>query len=288
MREDWVPDLRCPVSGRPYDLDVTRGGPGEIVEGFLVARGGRQVRPVLGGIPVLPRDLDAHLRAFGEVYGRAKVSDSRVGRFVLSRSGRGAHDAVPFDEVVRRYADLLPPGTLPEPAPLAEEDAALARLLAEHSLPGAQTGLDVGCGVGRGVFVLLGYLPRALGTDRSFARVRRARSLAVTESDFLLPVPTPGNRRREVALELDRLDRAGADFAVADPEALPFATGVADVVVLRDHDGFGPFDAPAALAEALRVLAPRGLLVLPPALAPADPALRPLGDPAPLRGWRRP
>ena len=188
MREAWIPLLRCPVTGEPYDLDATRATPGEVTEGFLVARGGREVRPVLAGLAILPRDLQAHLKAHGEVYERMPLADSRIVRFVLGAVGHEGFDRVPFAEVIARYGDLVPPGTYDEPPEPAPEDAALAALLS--GLDGTfHRALDVGCGVGRGVFVLLARAESALGIDRSVARARRARNVAVTQADFFLPAP---------------------------------------------------------------------------------------------------
>lgn len=261
MNEAWFPLLRCPVTGERYDLDSTRATPGEVTEGFLVARGGREVRPVLAGLAVLPRDLAAHFKSHGEVYERMPLSDSRIVRFVLGALGHARLDRVPFDEVIARYGDLVPPGTCPEPPEPAAEDAALAALLCDLDSDVGRA-VDVGCGVGRGVFVLLARAERALGVDRSVARARRARNVAVTQADFFLPAPE-GSDLKEVAIELSRLDRRGADFAVADPDALPLEDGCADLVVLRAGDGLGPLpDRAKALAEAVRVLATDGTLVL--------------------------
>ena len=149
------------------------------------------------------------------------LADSRVVRFVLGTTGRSGYDVVPFDEVVARYGDLVPPGTYDEPPEPASEDAALAALLS--GLEGEfHRALDIGCGVGRGVFVLLDRVDMALGIDRSVARVRRARNVATTNADFFLPAPVDTGLV-QVPLELSRLDRRGADFAVADADALPLS-----------------------------------------------------------------
>lgn len=261
MQDAWIPLLRCPATGAPYDLDVTRSANGDVVEGFLIAWGRREVRVVVAGVAILPRDLRAHLQTCGNVYEHIPLADSRVVRLLLGQVGRGGVDSVPFEEVVRRYGDLVPPGYHDEVPGMAPEDAALAALLAEEDVDGGR-GLDVGCGVGRGVFVLCGFLEAALGVDCSLACVRRARNVAVTQADFFLPAPRESGVK-EVAIDLDRLDRFGADFAVADPEALPLADASLDLVVLRRDVGRREGgDRAAALTEAVRVLAPSGLLVV--------------------------
>ncbi len=204
-------------------------------------------------------DLASHLRREGGVYRRIPLGDSRVARCVLGRAGRTAEDHVPIEEVVRRYADLVPPGVLDDVPPPAPEDVALARLLAEHP-PNAGRGLDIGTGVGRGAFVLRPFLDRVAGLDRSIARIRRARNVAATASAFFLPAP-PGSGLKELPLDLGQLDRSGVDFLVADACVLPFADDCFDVVCLRAGDGRGPWeDGARVLAEAGRVLAPAGLL----------------------------
>jgi len=261
----------------------------EIFEGFLVARGGREERPILAGLAVLPRDLAMHLRAFGNVYERMPIGDSRVVRFVLGQTGRRDFDLVPFAEVVARYGDLVPADLVEEPAPLAAEDALLAQLLAMTGGVDAPA-LDLGCGVGRGAFVLREYGPRALGVDRSVARVRRARNVATTRADFFLP-PAASASGTEVPLELGRLSREGVDFMVADVESLPFADAVFGLVLLRDGDGRGEWtDAGAAAAEAVRVLAEGGLLVTEGVVAPASPVaddFRTVAEAGEFRAWKR-
>ncbi len=285
MDASWFPHLRCPVTGTPYDADPTRIAGMEVSEGFLVARGGREVRLILAGLAVLPRNLDAHLGAYGNVYERMPAGDSRIVRFVLGRAGHAEYDTVPFDELVLHYGDLVPADLVDEAASLAAEDAALARLLAALELP-AGPGLDVGCGVGRAVFVMREYVPRALGVDRSIARARRARNVATTHADFFLP-PAAGVSGKEVPLELDRLRRDGVDFVVADAESLPFSGAVFGLVRLRQGDGLGPWtDAAAAHREAVRVLAPGGILVCEGEEAPGAEWTA-LGTEAPFQAWRR-
>ena len=79
----------------------------------------------------------------------------------------------------------------------------------------------------------------------------------------------------ETPLDLARLRRETVDFAVADAEALPVASGAFDVVVLRAGDGEGPFADPAAARlEAERAVAEGGVLLVEraPGADPAGPA----------------
>jgi len=258
MQRAWLDVLACPACGGGYELDATREAGPEIVEAFLVCQGCLEVRFVAGGSAILPRNLGHHLRAQGSVYRRTPLADPRIVRYVLAGLGSGV-DMVPFEEVTLHYGDLACEAEARRAR--APEDEALATLVASAALRGPlRRALDLGTGVGRGAFILAEHGACVLGLDRSAARVRRARNLAVTEDGFRLP--WPGEARREVDLELGRLTRRGVDFAVADPEHLPLAAGAFDLVVDRGGDGHGPWgDAPRARAEALRVLAPGGLLV---------------------------
>ena len=258
MKRAWVEVLRCPACGGRFDVDATREAGEEWVEGFLVCRGCLEVRPVLGGSAILPRDLRTHFRAQASVYHRTPLADPRVTRFVLAALGAGV-DAVPFAEVTAHYGDLAAEAA--ERRPRAAEDEGLDALLYRLALdPPPARALDLGCGVGRGTFVLAAHGAEALGLDRSAARVRRARNLAVTEEGFLLR--SPDDDRREVALDLGVLVRTAVDFAVADPDRLPLADASFDLVVQRGGDGLGAWDRPELVAaEARRVLRPGGLLV---------------------------
>jgi SAM-dependent methyltransferase len=267
VRDVVVPRLRCPACrarGRDaaFELDPIRVGGGEdggvlgdVVEAYLVCASCRAAWPVLGGVPVLPADLRAHLGSHGNVYRRIPIADPRLTRFVLGQA-RGGSDVVPFAEVVARYGDLLPPDDGPARR-LAATDAALAGALDRL---GAARGpaLDVGCGVGRSTFLLAERFGEAVGIDRSMARVRRARNV---QSAFEFHLP-PGDGPKEVPIDLSRLARERADFAVADAAALPFAAGTFGVVVVRDADAEGPFaDLDPVRAEARRVAGPAGIVL---------------------------
>src|SRR5207247_2496266 len=167
VRKETVDRLRCPACGGGFEVDPIRSGggedggvPGDLVEAYLVCLACRLAYPVVGGIAVLPRDVPRHLRTHGNVYRRVPIADPRVTRYVLGHA-RGGDDHVPFEEVVAHYADLLPPLPGRPAVPLSPIDAALDDAL--RALPARGTGLDVGCGVGRGVFVLAGRLGEALG-----------------------------------------------------------------------------------------------------------------------------
>ena len=258
MKRRWIDRLAVPAGRAPLELDPVRVADDEIVEGFLVSADTRETWPLVAGIAVLPADLPAHLRAQGNVYRRTPINDPRLARFLLGNAGSG-YVVVPFDEVVSQYRDLAaepPEGYDTTPA---QDHVDLGRLAEELDLGGL--GCVIGAGVGREVFRLCERLDGVLGFDRSSACVRRARNIAVTVEAFFLPAPK-GSGLKEIPLDFGDLTREGADFAVADAEALPLADGSMDVVVLRGGDSLAAFDDPAAcLREARRVLAPGGRLV---------------------------
>lgn len=270
MDRAWLDVLACPACGHGYELDATREAGPEIVEAFLVCQGCLEVRFVAGGSAILPRDLAAHLGAQASVYRRTPLADPRIVRYVLAGLGAGV-DVVPFDEVTLHYGDLA--AELEARRPQAADDQALEVLVGHAAARGPiRRALDLGTGVGRGAFVLAAQAASVLGLDRSASRVRRARNLAVTEEGFRLP--WPGEARREVALDLQRLVRRGVDFGVADPEHLPLAAATFDLVVDHGGDGHGPWRDPGQVeAETRRVVAAGGLRVCAEAEARRDAGL---------------
>jgi hypothetical protein len=253
-----VDRLRCPRClgegvESSFETDLLREDegdalPGDVLEAFLVCRRCRAVRPVVQGIAVAPRDVEAHLASRGNVYRRAVVHEPRLARFLLSRVGSGA-DVVPFEEVVSRYGDVATPA-----APSDPRDAALDAALRDAGADGPA--LDVGCGVGRATFRLAARCGDAIGVDRSDARLRRARHVQAA-AEFLLPRP-----EGDVPVDLARLPRADVDWVAADPDRLPFAAGAFATVAVGDGDGLGPWlDAAAVRRECERVLAAGGVLL---------------------------
>lgn len=256
--------LAWPGGGEPLELDATRRAEGEIVEGFLVDPVQLRAGVVAAGVALLPPDLDAWIRAHGNVIARTPLIDPRVVRRLRRVAGAG-HDAVPFEEVTAHYRDLVrdaPDGfdTTAHPDDVALVEALRARVSGRP----VGRGLVIGCGVGRLVFELRAFADTVLGLDWSLARVRRARNIAVTEGPFLLPVPTPRapGTPKEVPIDLEALVRDGVDFVAGDGAALPLADGCCDLIVLAAGDGRGPWaDAERVHAEARRVLAPGGILL---------------------------
>lgn len=264
MKRSWIPSLRCPLCHGSFHVDASREAGEEWVEGLLLCRLCLATWPLVGGSALLPSDLRAHLREQASVYRRTRLADPRVTRLVLAGLGSGV-DMVPFEELTAHYGDLVADAQAERPR--APEDHALDEVLraaaGERPLGRA---LDLGCGVGRSTFLLAAHGADALGADRSAARVRRARNLAVTEVDFYLPTPEePG---REAPLNLSGLARSAVDFAVVTPTCLPFADGVFDLVVDHGADGRGVWSDPERVrAEVWRVLCAGGR-VLEPVPAP--------------------
>lgn len=226
----------------------------ELSEGYLVCRVCRTAHPVLGGTAILALDVKAHLASHGNVYRRLSIPDPRLARFLLSHA-RDGDDVVPFEEVVARYADLLPADPTRPARAMSPRDARLEDALRDGA---SGPSLEIGCGVGRGTFVLAARTGDAVGVDRSVARVRRARNVQTTE-EFRLPVEE--GARTEAAIDLTRLARDAVDFVVAEPDALPFADGSFATVVVRDGDGEGPYPVDEAVrAEAARVAGRDGVV----------------------------
>jgi SAM-dependent methyltransferase len=110
---------------------------------------------------------------------------------------------------------------------LAESEAALLEAVAP-----AERLLEIGCGEGANLFHVRTRCGKAVGMDRSFHKVRFART---------------------------RLPHAG--FVCADAAFLPVREGAFDAVLIRDLLHHVP-DRPRTLAEASRALGPGGTLTV--------------------------
>lgn len=275
MKRAWIDRLATPGGGASLELDPVRVADDELIEAFLVSSDTREVWPLVAGVAVLPADLDAHMRTQGNVYRRTPINDPRLARFLLGQAGSG-YTVVPFEEVVSQYRDLVAEPPAGYDTTPAQDHVDLGAFATELELSG--TGCVIGAGVGREVFRLCERLDAVLGFDRNIACVRRARNIAVTVEDFFLPAPK-GSGLKELPLDFGNLTRAGADFAVAHPTALPLADASMDVVVLRGADSLGPFDEPGvALREATRVLAPGGRLICHRDALPSHTPAQAVGD----------
>ncbi len=126
--------------------------------------------------------------------------------------------------------------------------ADLALLVESAGFIGSETVLDLGCGPGHTALACARKAARVIGIDLTPEMVVAATALA--------------NQR----------SLSNVEFRVGNVEQLPFVSGTVDVVTSRvsaHHYG----DVPRALAEAVRVLKPGGVMLISDTVAPEDPAL---------------
>jgi SAM-dependent methyltransferase len=124
----------------------------------------------------------------------------------------------------------------------------LRRLVAEAGFSGHERVLDLGCGAGHTSLACASHVDAVVGVDVTPQMVAAASALA-----------------RERAL-------SNVEFRVADVQALPFDDASFDVVTSR-VSAHHYADASKAVAEALRVLKPGGLLLVSDSVSPEEPAL---------------
>ncbi len=264
MRRASLDRLMHPERGHAFEVDVLREHEGDVIEGYLVCRVTRAVWPLVAGLAIVTPTLKAYVRQHANVFARLPIADPRLTRFLLAIEGRG-FDRVNFDDVVSQYCDLAvdpPDGYRIE---IDDELLALERLLARVVRGRPAYGIDLGCSVGRSVFILRTYVERALGVDYGLAVLRRARNIAQSQEDFFLPgLPCADGEGRgpEVKLDLDRLVRPRVDFLAAQVEQLPIKDDCVDVCVIHAGDQRGAWQRPTEVAcHALRVVRRSGIVI---------------------------
>jgi len=150
------------------------------------------------------------------------------------------------------WAALLGEGT---PPPSARYPFALRAMWEEG---GGGRALDIGCACGRITFDLARHHEEAVGLDRSASLVAAAREVQASgRARYRLREEGASFREVEVAVEAAR----NARFEVGDALALPFGDGAFRTVVACNLLDRVP-DPARALAEAARVTAPRGVLLV--------------------------
>ena len=301
MRESLVPRLAAPAASRRGSRARSNSTRSAWAEARTAASRATSPRPTSSarvphsvarrlGHRDPSRDLARHFATHGNVYRRTPIADPRLTRFVLAQA-RGGGDFVPFDEVVARYADLVP-STAPPSGGAARRDrrgpsrAAPPRLRSRGSGSTSAAASD-----------------GARSSSRN-ARARRSASIAASHASAARETsraPASSTCRRptgatEIPIDLSRLAREPSTSSSPTPRVSRLRRLVS-VVVVHAGDAEGSFaDAPRVPRRPSRVARRRAVLVerdgrrrrVPPARAARAPqVIRPRrSPPAPPRGRR--
>jgi len=231
---------RCAGDAARHVLELAHVGAerdGDILAGILLCPNPacRHEYPIIDGIPIIVPDLAHLLSERGIELLLRENLDPALESILGDAIGPGSWFDV-LRQTVSTYAwdgwaDLDPAETATGPRPGAARRC-LTKLLELAGEGAAATRiLDLGCGAGRTSFDLAARHPEALvlGVDIGLALLRLAHGAAAGRLSYA---------RRRIGLVYDRRDFAVApagaervDFWACDALALPFAGGVADLVV---------------------------------------------------------
>lgn len=146
---------------------------GELLDGVLACRGCACRYPVFDGIPLLLRDLSQ-----ADAFGLLARDASPAGLSLLALAGP---DAAPLPHMLAQLSSYLDASWGDRATPAAGGPgagfgfSALAGKLRDR--PRVATALELGCGVGRGLFELSDGAELVVGLDLSGASLRAARRL---------------------------------------------------------------------------------------------------------------
>ena len=289
MREAWLDLLRCPVHGGALRPRRHAGDPGRGRRG--VPRRARRTRgpPASSRAwPSCPATCRAHLRRFGQTYDRMPLGGlarrplraRRLGpRPARRRALRRGHRALRRPRAaghVRRAARACAGGRRARRRLLSGLEADFHRAL------------DVGCGVGRGVFVLLGRVASAPWAPTAASRGSAARATSPsTQADFFLPAPEDSGLV-QVPLELTASIAAARTSPSPTPTPCRSIDGCMDLVVLRRRTTASAASGARRSTRPCACWAPVGSSCSRAAARHAGgPAGRVLGRERVLGAWRR-
>ena len=237
---------------------IVRGGANngdEVEEGALACDNrscGRRY-PIVDGIPIIVRDAAAHLSRFGIGVVAGEMHPSTAA--LLAEAGP---DDAPWPQLVEHlstyldahWGDRATPAPDGPTAPFGME--ALASALAARAVAPVARAVELGCGVGRGLYELARGATLTVGVDLQLASLRRARRLLaggalgyarrvagrhyVTATVAPPPPPPPSTVALICADAMDpplvpgAFDRVAAlnllDAAIAPPQILAVADGL--------------------------------------------------------------
>jgi SAM-dependent methyltransferase len=234
---------------------------GELIEGVLRCTGCARRYPVLGGAPVVMRDLGAFLGS-----GALSLLSREVDPDVLAVLAAAGVDEAPIAHETALLSSYLDASWGDRAAPPPDGPgagvgaSALVRKVAERAERRVQRALELGCGVGRALAALAPGADLCVGLDASPWALRAARRL-LGGRELLYARRSSGRHYARASVSPGDATAPGAQFLCADALAPPLAPGTFDrVAALNLLDAV---HSPALLLDVLAgLLAPGGELLL--------------------------
>ncbi len=263
----------------------------ELLEGALVCEACGASYPVVAGVAVVVRNPFRYFRGFfpvakgylAEVGGMSRPFEVWLYAQMLGDLERKDEKLFPrpqpYDErvghalhkwlgtyLLTHYFPPVPSGEplldgLLEASHRRGPLALLGDMATRWCLPGAGLGVDIGCSVGGLTLRLASLCEYAMGVDLSFEKVLTARRVVLRAPCGPAPLRLYHEGVSYESVPIPEVSAENLDFVVASGSDAPVESGSADIVSSCNLIDIVN-DPLAVLAEHVRILSPRGLLVL--------------------------
>lgn len=252
-----LPWLRCPAcaASELSVAEIKKQKAGDILYGTLKCSGCEALFPILAGVAVLVRDVDAylqfHVKGISALVPDEEIPDAYLDSFLEAKSAiETGHTEEDLESqrinslyFMNHYLTAKDAWWRPKKGAYSKEIDSLVRKHWDHG-PFAEIGkwtktlkpesiVEIGCGVGGLAKVVAKNAKSYLGVDMAFASIALARHVYL-QATYPIPIRIPQDLYNGALTgkpKLPKLKLKNVDFVVAELERLPVARGRFDLAI---------------------------------------------------------